>query len=109
MYNVKGEKITGQELIATGGKVDILNQSGDNVTTYYTVIKGDINGDGIVNIFDITLEIELYFEKDDSKEWTDAKKIAGWCIENHGRTDGIPDIFDIARLIEYNFENKLWT
>ena len=109
VYNVKGEKITGQELIATGGKVDILNQSGDNVTTYYTVIKGDINGDGIVNIFDITLEIELYFEKDDSKEWTDAKKIAGWCIENHGRTDGIPDIFDIARLIEYNFENKLWT
>ena len=105
VYNEKGEEITGQELISTGGRVDILNQSGYNVATYYIVIKGDIDQNGIVDVYDIQLLIETYFEK---RQWTDAKILAGQCAEDNIRENEIPNLYDITRLIEYHFNDRLW-
>lgn len=68
------------------------------------IIKGDLDGNEEVDIYDILRLIELVF--DDNKEWTKEEKIAGEVDEQS--TDQNPNIYDIVRLIEYVFDDKKW-
>ena len=108
VYSSLGQELTGTDAIGSGARVDILNKSNEVIKSYILILKGDIDGDAGVDIFDIQLEIDLYFERDDSETWTDVRKVAGWCKENHEREDGTPDIYDITRLVEYYFQSINW-
>lgn len=41
-----------QGQMSTGAKIELLNDSGDVVETYYFVFFGDVNGDGLIDLSD---------------------------------------------------------
>lgn len=109
VYNSSGEEITQEDAIESGSRLDIYSIDDENevIKSYNLILKGDLDENGIVNIYDISLAIELRYGLYE-REWTDIKKLAGWCLENNQRENGIPNIYDITRLIEYNFNDKNW-
>ena len=107
VYDSKGQELTKQDVIGSGARVEILNNSNETVSSYILILKGDIDGNGVVDIYDITLLIELRFENN-NKTWTDVSKIAGWCAEDNNRANGIPNLYDITRLIEYRYNKRNW-
>lgn len=46
------ENDQGQMSTSTGAKIELLNDSGDVVETYYFVFFGDVNGDGLIDLSD---------------------------------------------------------
>ena len=107
VYDSAGQEITGTDAIGSGARVDILNQSNEVVLSYILILRGDIDGNGTVNLYDITLLIELRYGQN-NKEWTDITKIAGWCATNNDRENGTPNLYDITRLIEYRYKGRNW-
>ena len=43
-----------QGQMSTGAKIELLNDSGEVVETYYFIFFGDINGDGLIDPIDVT-------------------------------------------------------
>lgn len=85
-----------------GGKVDGYSlKLEENKKT--KIIKGDVNHDEIIDLYDILRLIELVFNEETSYEWDLQDKIAGEIDGNN--TSGNPDIYDIIRLIEYHFDS----
>lgn len=108
--NVKITDINGKELkdtdnVGTGTKIEILDNDNNLVDSYTVAIKGDINGDGKIDLYDIQNLIEIVFDKGKDYKWSDLEKLAGECT---GDKEGNPDIYDVMRLIEYHFDKKTW-
>lgn len=65
IYNSKGSKISGNELVGTGSVITVLNNK-DLVMEYNVIMYGDVNGDGKINSVDLLvlqrhiLEIEKF-------------------------------------------------
>lgn len=65
IYNSKGSKITGNELVGTGSVIKVLNNK-DLIMEYNVIMYGDVNGDGKINSVDLLvlqrhiLEIEKF-------------------------------------------------
>ena len=65
IYNSKGSKISGNELVGTGSVIKVLNNK-DLVMEYNVIMYGDVNGDGKINSVDLLvlqrhiLEIEKF-------------------------------------------------
>lgn len=52
IYNSKGSKISGNELVGTGSVIKVLNNK-DLVMEYNVIMYGDVNGDGKINSIDL--------------------------------------------------------
>ena len=65
IYNSKGSKISGNELVGTGSVIKVLNNK-DLIMEYNVIMYGDVNGDGKINSVDLLvlqrhiLEIEKF-------------------------------------------------
>ena len=65
IYNSKGSKISGNELVGTGSIIKVLNNK-DLIMEYNVIMYGDVNGDGKINSVDLLvlqrhiLEIEKF-------------------------------------------------
>jgi len=68
------------------------------------VVKGDITGEGEVNIFDIVRLTSYIFDENEGFIWNKAIEKAGKITESGGE----PNIFDIVRLISYCFDGASW-
>lgn len=103
--DIKGNTLTDNDKIGTGTKIEIL--SGEEVVqTYNIVIKGDIDCDGSIDLYDILTLIDLVFDTDSSYVWNECIRLAGKCAENSSTEN--PDLYDILRLIEYHFDDVKW-
>lgn len=101
----KGNTLTDTAKIGTGTKIEIL--SGEEIVQIYNIaIKGDIDCDGAIDLYDILTLIDLVFDTDSSYIWNECVRLAGKCAEN-SRTEN-PDLYDILRLIEYHFDDVKW-
>ena len=92
--------------MGTGSKIIIKNDNDEIIDNYYTIIKGDIDGNGQIDLYDILNLIELVFDKDSNYKWNESVRLAGKCAD--GDVNAIPNIYDILRLIEYHFDDKKW-
>lgn len=65
IYNSKGSKISGNELVGTGSVIKVFNNK-DLIMEYNVIMYGDVNGDGKINSVDLLvlqrhiLEIEKF-------------------------------------------------
>lgn len=101
-----GKLLTDNDKLGTGSTIEILNSNGEPVETYKIAIKGDIDGTGEIDLYDVLALIELVFDTDSTYQWEECIKFAGKCTENS--TSEIPNIYDILRLIEYHFDGVKW-
>ena len=103
--DIKGNTLTDNDKIGTGTKIEIL--SGEEVVKTYNIsIKGDIDCDGSIDLYDILTLIDLVFDTDSSYVWNECVRLAGKCAENSSTEN--PDLYDILRLIEYHFDDVKW-
>ena len=103
--DIKGNTLTDNDKIGTGTRIEIL--SGEEVVqTYNIAIKGDIDCDGAIDLYDILTLIDLVFDTDSSYVWNECVRLAGKCAENSSTEN--PDLYDILRLIEYHFDDVKW-
>lgn len=65
-------------------------------------IKGDLTGDGISNIYDITDCITKVYDTPEDYEWDNAEKTAANVV---GEENQKPNIYDIQQMVEDNFDN----
>lgn len=53
IYDHKGNELTDEQIVGTGSKIRILDESDNIKMEYYIIIYGDINGDGKINSLDL--------------------------------------------------------
>ena len=102
--NIDGIELTNSEYVGTGSVVKVINQSEQIIKRYKVIVKGDITGEGEVNIFDIVRLISYVFDSEEGFIWDEAIEKAGKVTESGGK----PNIFDIVRLISYCFDEVDW-
>ena len=102
--NTDGITLTNMQYVGTGNVVKIKNQAEEIVKSYTIVVKGDITGEGQVNIFDIVKLTSYVFDESEGFVWNKAIEKAGKVTESGGG----PNIFDIVRLINYCFDGASW-
>ena len=103
-----GNELNKNDRIGTGSRIKISQLINNQLTEdeYIVVIKGDLDGDGKIDLYDIVKLIELVFDKNANESWNLEDKLAG---EIDGdKLDENPNVYDIVRLIEYYFDNKEW-
>ncbi len=106
VYNINNKKLKDTDNVGTGSKIIIKNDNDEIIDNYYIIIKGDIDGNGQIDLYDILNLIELVFDKDSNYKWNESVRLAGKCAD--GDINAIPNIYDILRLIEYHFDDKKW-
>ena len=104
MKNISGQILTDTNLIGTGATIIIKKGNNEILKTYTAVVKGDITGEGEVNIFDIVRLTSYIFDESEGFIWNKAIEKAGKITESGGE----PNIFDIVRLISYCFDGAGW-
>jgi len=84
-----------QGQMSTGAKIELLNDSGEVVETYYFIFLGDVNGDGFIDATDVTLAegIDSYSDFDFS---ADDGSVTGMAADING--DGFIDATDVTYL-----------
>lgn len=84
-----------QGQMSTGAKIELLNDSGEVVETYYFIFLGDVNGDGFIDATDVTLAegIASYSDFDFS---ADDGSVTGMAADING--DGFIDATDVTYL-----------
>jgi len=102
--NTDGITLTNMQYAGTGNVVKIKNQAEEIIKSYTIVVKGDITGEGQVNIFDIVRLTSYVFDESEGFIWNKAIEKAGKVTESGGG----PNIFDIVRLISYCFDGASW-
>jgi len=96
--------LTNSQYVGTGSVLKVKNQANEIIKSYTLVVKGDITGEGQVNIFDIVKLISYVFDQGEEYVWNEAVKKAGKVANEEGE----PNIFDIVRLISYCFDGASW-
>ena len=76
--------------IGTGDQVQLIDNSGKVVSTYNAVIYGDTNGDGIIDIFDLS---QIQRDIIQATQIKGIKRTAG-----DTNRDGVIDIFDLSQV-----------
>lgn len=84
-----------QGQMSTGAKIELLNDSGEVVETYYFIFFGDINGDGLIDPIDVTL-VEGVASYSDFDFSADDGSITGIAADANG--DGLIDPIDVTYL-----------
>lgn len=84
-----------QGQMSTGAKIELLNDSGDVVETYYFIFFGDINGDGFIDPTDVTL-VEGIASYSDFDFSADDGSVTGMAADING--DGFIDPTDVTYL-----------
>lgn len=84
-----------QGQMSTGAKIELLNDSGEVVETYYFIFFGDINGDGLIDPIDVTL-VEGVASYSDFDFSADDGSITGIAADVNG--DGLIDPIDVTYL-----------
>ena len=69
---------------------------------YKVIVKGDITGEGIVNLYDVVKLVRLVHNE--NAVWSGAMTMAGKVTN----AEGIPQVADIERLISYCFDGVKW-
>lgn len=82
-----------QGALSTGATVELLNDAGDVVETYYFIFFGDVNGDGWVDASDVT-SIEGTASYSDFDYSADDGSVAGMAADING--DGWVDATDVS-------------
>lgn len=101
-----GHLLESTDKLGTGTKIELMDANNQIYDTYTVAIKGDLDGDGYINIYDIVKLTELVFNEETANEWDMSEKIAGE-LDNYNTTEN-PDIYDVLRLIEYHFDGIKW-
>lgn len=104
--DIKGKVLGNDEKLGTGSTIEVLNNNDEIIETYKIVVKGDIDGTGTIDLYDILQLIDLVFDTDSTYQWEEYLKLAGKCAEESTTVN--PDIYDILRLIEYHFDGVKW-
>jgi len=102
--DINGVILTNSQYAGTGSMVKVKNQLNEIVKSYTSVVKGDITGEGEVNIFDIVKITSYIFDESEGFIWNKAIEKAGKITGSEGE----PNIFDIVRLISYCFDGAGW-
>ena len=102
--NINGQNMADDKIAATGSQIKISSQNDNLIASYTLVVKGDVTGEGRVNLYDIVRLINLTHNQDETFEWNMAIKKAAKCSD----TEGEPEIADIERLISYCFDERQW-
>lgn len=84
-----------QGQMSTGAKIELLNDSGEVVETYYFIFFGDINGDGFIDPTDVTL-VEGIASYSDFDFSADDGSVTGMAADING--DGFIDPTDVTYL-----------
>lgn len=101
-----GQELKDNERLGTGSVIELLDSTGKVIDKYTIAIKGDLDGNGKIDLYDILKLIELVLDNDTNYNWTVLEKISG-------ETDGDknidkPNLYDIVRLMEYFFDGIKW-
>ena len=102
--NMAGTILNNSQYVGTGSTITIKNQSSQVLCMYKVVVKGDITGEGTVDIYDIMKLISYVYSEDPNFVWDEGVKRAGKVTTSPGE----PRIHDIQRLISYYFEEIGW-
>ena len=102
--NIDGITLTDMQYAGTGNVLKVKNQAEEIIKSYIVVVRGDITGEGQVNIFDIVRLTSYIFDESEGFIWNKAIEKAGKITE----TEGEPNVFDIVRLISYCFDGAGW-
>jgi len=100
--NINGEILTDSQYAGTGSKIKVKNQENEIIKSYTVIVKGDMTGEGEVNLFDIVKLISYIFDKEEGYIWDEALRKAGRVTEE----EGVPMLFDIQKLIRHCFDGE---
>ena len=101
IYYISYDDVLVEEFLSgvSSAKMNI-EQKDDTIKYTKKYTKGDVDGDGDINVYDIVRLAELVF--DENAQWTEREKLAGE-IDGYN-TDSYPDIYDVLKLVEYCFD-----
>jgi len=102
--DLNGTALTTDRNLGTASTVKVTNQSGQEIASYKVVVKGDITGEGIVNLYDIVRIVKYVYDPEPGFTWDESIRRAGRVTA----TEGIPRLFDIQRIISYCFNEAIW-
>ena len=97
IYDKDGNEITDDEEVKTGLIIK-LEYKGTVVDEAIMVVRGDVNGDGVVNTIDYSTIMDHYLENSEITDFIEFT--AGDVVE-----DGVLNLTDLSKIIDYYLEN----
>lgn len=98
-YNGKDQILSEDSKIGTNTKVVFMDEAGNEVYSYYFIVYGDLNGDGIINSLDVLVL---------QKHILEIKPITGLFLKagNTLKNGNLPSSLDVLRIQKHILETK---
>lgn len=107
IVNENKEEIDKNSIMKTGTKISLINKDNAEIEYEFDIsIRGDIDCNGEVDLYDILNLIELVLDTDEDYIWNKNIMLAGKCVNDSD--NDYPDLYDILALIEHVLDDKEW-
>ena len=99
--NIAGEVLTNDDVMGTGTKLQIVDANNNVICEETVSFNGEINGDGVIDFFDVVDLISLVYDMPEGYVWNETVRSAA----KFG-AEGEVDFFDITTLISHIYDNN---
>ncbi len=99
--NIAGDVLVNDDVMGTGTKLQVVDANNNVIYEKALSFNGEINGDGVIDFFDVVDLISLVYDMPQGYIWNEAVRSAA----KFG-AEGEVDFFDITTLISHIYDNN---
>ena len=97
--NLAGDELVNDDVMGTGTKIQVVDANNNVIYEQSLSFNGEINGDGVIDFFDVVDLISLVYDMPEGYVWNEAVRSAA----KFG-AEGEVDFFDITTLISHIYD-----